>query len=983
MATKSAKVTFVVAGQALPTGQKSTGLNGTVKAAVRVARRRGDAEVVRIDADAGDDIVLLHIANGPMLYLHPDHARELLRAQAGAVSQASRGATALPPVDADVLVPAQLGWRGLDDGTGQVTRGRITDWIGDVPVDAFEVVTGLFKDKAAKMVGAAVTKKVDGQVDAGVYRLSASALIRLKGSGEKLANVPAAPNEADPLLVFVHGTFVDTSSTFGKLWAQHPTRIQELFSSYGGRVYALDHETVGVSPFGNALTLVRALPKGAHLHLVTHSRGGIVAEALARICGGQGLADQDLDLFKGADYKQHRDELDELAREISKRKIKVDRLVRIACPARGTLLASRRLDAYLSVLKWGLEITGTPVLPELVGFLAEVARRRTDPAELPGLEAMMPDRPIAKWLNAPADAVSGQLRVVAGDIEGDSLLSWLKTLLSDAFYWTDNDLVVQTRSMYGGTPRADGAASFALDRGGKVSHFNYFANERTVDLITRALLDEQPDQFRPIGPLSWAGEDPSGTRAARAALRSRAGNVAERPAVFVLPGILGSHLKVNGKRVYLSARFLNNLDELKWESAGSSRVAADGPVGMSYDDFIDHLAESHEVIPFSFDWRRPIEDEARRLADEVDKALAVRAATQQPVRFVAHSMGGLLVRTMRLERPKTWANCMARAGARFLMLGTPNGGSFAPMQVLSGDDTFGNLFTMFGSLFDAGGARQIVAGMPGLLQLQAGLVDQKLGLGTEAGWRAYETADLEPIRRRIEEGSFWHHDPLQLQALRWGVPSQGVLDQAVKLRQRLDKQRDEFAADATNVLLVVGKAKATPTGVNILKDEGVVYLDTPDGDGRVTLDNAMLPGVKTWQVDVVHGDLAAAKRAFDAYVELLVSGDTTKLPSVASSRAARGAAAEPTAAALMPSRPARALRSATPPALMSEVLAAPPEVEPEALPGAGRLNVRVVNGNLKFVRPPLLLGHYRSFKLTGTEWVIDQLLEIGRASWRE
>ncbi len=105
MATESGKATLVVAGQALPTGQKSTTLNGTVKAAVRVARRRSDAEVVRIDAEPDDDIVLLHIANGPRLYLHPEDARELLRAQAGTVPQASRcawrtgprpGATAAP-----------------------------------------------------------------------------------------------------------------------------------------------------------------------------------------------------------------------------------------------------------------------------------------------------------------------------------------------------------------------------------------------------------------------------------------------------------------------------------------------------------------------------------------------------------------------------------------------------------------------------------------------------------------------------------------------------------------------------------------------------------------------------------------------------------------------------------------------------------------------------------------------------------------------
>ena len=53
-------------------------------------------------------------------------------------------------------------------------------------------------------------------------------------------------------------------------------------------------------------------------------------------------------------------------------------------------------------------------------------------------------------------------------------------------------------------------------------------------------------------------------------------------------------------------------------------------------------------------------------------------------------MGGLVARTMQLERPEVWKRMMAHAGARLLMLGTPNGGSWAPMQVLSGDDTFGN-----------------------------------------------------------------------------------------------------------------------------------------------------------------------------------------------------------------------------------------------------------------------------------------------------
>ena len=38
------------------------------------------------------------------------------------------------------------------------------------------------------------------------------------------------------------------------------------------------------------------------------------------------------------------------------------------------------------------------------------------------------------------------------------------------------------------------------------------------------------------------------------------------------------------------------------------------------------------------------------------------------------------------------------------------------------------------------------------------------------------------------------------------------------------------------------------------------------------------------------------------------------------------------------------------------------------------LSITVVNGNLRFIRQPLLLGHYRSMVLTGTESIMDELL---------
>src|SRR5215468_820952 len=200
--------------------------------------------------------------------------------------------------------------------------------------------------------------------------------------------------------------------------------------------------------------------------------------------------------------------------------------------------------------------------------------------------------------------------------------------------------------------------------------------------------------------------------------------------------------------------------------------------------------------------------------------------------------------------------------------------------MLSGDDTCGNMLTFVGCLFDDLDTRQTIAEMPGLLQLQAGLLDPSLGLDKTAGWQRLADADLKNVRERLTERTWWHKDALQLAPYKWGVPPQEMLDQAVNLRQRLDAQRQKLGADATKILMVVGKARLTPAGIRVTND-GVEYLDAlEDGDGYVTLDCARLPGVRTWTVDVAHGSLADTKEAFEGYGELLTQGDTSKLRAV-------------------------------------------------------------------------------------------------------
>ena len=966
---RPAPVTFLVPGHesggASPVRGASaplvTALGGTIKHSILVSSQRAaSGAAVAVSAVPGEDVVILHIDGGPSLVLHPENARDLLRSQGSD-----------EPVRAErrrrdeVPVPARLNWRGLEDaaaGAG-ATRG----FLGTVVLKAVDVVTGLSTADVATLTIAGIVKRFDGQVKPGVYQLNPD-VIASPLAEKPLATLPTAASGATSL-VLIHGTFSNTAGSFGRLWSHHPDRVQALFSTYGNRVFALDHPTLSVSPIANAITLASAVPPRSRLHLLTHSRGGLVAEVLARVCGD---ASDTFEAFSAADKRQLR----ELTRLVSGKGITVERLVRVACPARGTLLASGRLDAYLSVVKWATELAGIPAAPHFVDLLAEIARRRTDPEELPGLAAQIPDSPLVQWLHSSGRALPGDLRVVAGDIDGDSVTSWVKTLLADAFFWTDNDLVVQTRSMYGGAPRNE--ATFLLDEGGRVSHFNYFANDHTAGAIVNALVQDHPAAFAGIGPLSWSGASASGTRGARPA--SSASSLASRPAVILVPGIFGSHLSVGSRRVWLDSNASGEPAELEYRR--SDRAVPDGLLGV-YQGLAAALATGHEVVELAYDWRRPIEDGAARLADAVKDALDRRAKTGTPVRIVAHSSGGLLVRAMQWVSAATWRRFANAAGSRVLLLGPPNGGMWTPMQLLTGDDTLGNLLTSLARPFATAEVRRLFAGFPGLLQLQADLTAPHGGqtgvrrgsdpgltpLGKTATWKRLAAADARAL-----QSSPWHALPLQNDVNRWGIPPQPVLDAAVKFRRRLDRQRrSDLGGPPDLLVMVTGKAPLTTDGFDAgpRGEQGLVYLEAQEGgDGRVPLHRARLEGLPAWSADADHIGLVSRDLFFEAYLELLEKGTTALLPQ--QSAGAEDGAAVP--AAIVRARVSRSAVSSAPPGRQAEALLVPTEERPSAALAIPALRITVINGDLTFVAEPLMLGHYRASKLTGTERVMNRLI---------
>jgi tetratricopeptide (TPR) repeat protein len=501
---------------------------GRIKASVRVGALRGKGEPVRLEATPGVDVVRLHLEGGPVLRLHPQTALELLQGPEAAEPKRGRGRSGAAAAR-EVRVGGELPWVGTTAAAAAgATRGR--GLLQRARVAFIDILTGKLVDKAADFVAGQVTRAVDNQVRAGVYRLPRHGrLERMKDQpGQRVERIEPRPGNA-PILVLLHGTFVETTSTFGKLWERWPSQVQALFEHYGGAVYALDHETLGKSPFANAQVLADALPEGARLHLLSHSRGGLVGEVLARLAATPSLTERDFAFFTG----EHRYQAEEMRRvHATLRGAQVERFVRVACPTRGTLLAGKRLDLYLSVLEWLLRKTGVEPLAELVSFLDAVAERRTDPALIPGIEAMMPDSALVRWLEAAPTPIASELRVIAGDLKADSIAGFFKTVFANAFYGTDNDIVVHTSSMYGGSPRV-GGASYLLHRSGEAWHFSYFANPLTVRATVDGLTLPAPGQFRPTGPLSWGGVSAEGFRG-RAA-RTAGGALARATAGAVAP----------------------------------------------------------------------------------------------------------------------------------------------------------------------------------------------------------------------------------------------------------------------------------------------------------------------------------------------------------------------------------------------------------------------------------------------------------------
>ena len=749
----------------------------------------------------------------------------------------------------------------------------------------------------------------------GLYRLNRQGVLGDAVTGE-------LTRRDDPYLLLLHGTFSSTAASFHHLLASR--EWADLWSAYDGRILGFDHRSLSRSPADNALELISHLPQGATVHLLSHSRGGLVGELLCL----DAVTAEDLAYFEKAGRNDDIATLRKLSEQLVARKLDVRRFVRVACPARGTLLASQRLDLYLSVM---LNLIGLiPALADSViydfakGTILTLIKKRADAGALPGLEAMIPGSPLVGMLNRAGRKSSADLAVVAGDIvAGGGVWNTLMTWASDAFYWQDNDLVVNTRAMYGGLERTSNAVYYTRSAP-DMNHLNYFGNDESRAMIYRWLTHkagEAPEEFHLLAQVRE-----------RARARTRAALPADAPVVILIPGVFASHLKAGSQRIWIDLESLaaGKLDRLALDKAGGKRQAAvkpDGIVEEDYADLIDALSARFQVMPFAYDWRKSLSSEVEDLAATVEKALG----GNRKVYLLAHSSGGLLARALMVYHSATWDKLCQRGG-RLVMLGTPNHGAYAALELLSGQAELMRMLDLLDSKRDLDEICRQFRRYPGLIEL--------LPQGRD-DWKNDFLATLAPEERASFEQ---------------------LLAEAAQVWEKLNG-----AVDPAHMCCVAGSASSTAGGVKKGEGKTLLFLDSKAGDGFVTAELGQLADVPAWYMDAAHGDLVNRPEHFRALMELLADGKTAGLKQ---ERPAPVESAEPAS---------RRVRLVLYPNKQEFIAAAMGGTVPKpapAAPGAAvTLTVSVLHASLEHASFPLAIGHYDGDMIVGAEAVLDGKLD--------
>lgn len=513
----------------------------------------------------------------------------------------------------------------------------------------FRRITGTKIPKFDDFIGK-IAKKFDEKIvpDPGLYTIDKNFNL------SKATEIKATDKR---YLLFIHGTASTTLGSFESIIKFDDNGLWNAINKvYGNRILALEHHTISESPVTNAIEVLKALPEGSKIDIISSSRGGIISDLLAR-CNMvvnkyenfYGFTEDEIDIlrkdikvwegrFKYTDPSP--DLIAELNKEAAEKKIFVEKVIRVASPAKGTTLISERLDHFLNGVLWCVgKAFGDKVNPiylALKELIVQVISNRKNAEQMPGLNAMIPDSPIQRLLNNPSRSVTGDLLVVEGDAEiGGTIKHSILVILSNLFYWKANDFVVNTDSMRYGVQRS-GKNLFILSKDNQTHHFSYFKNTNTQVAIKNAVLWDNEDIPKGFNEIPKTEVDRGITRILDFTPLYPPVVSGKKPLVIILPGNLASHLYTKDNEIVwtdLGALLKGNLTKFYTDYTLESKAI----FKSFYGSLTDKLKENgYDVLIMPYDWRQSVSAGGEKLKDILEEYLEYGF----PVKILAHSMGG-------------------------------------------------------------------------------------------------------------------------------------------------------------------------------------------------------------------------------------------------------------------------------------------------------------------------------------------------------
>ncbi len=688
-------------------------------------------------------------------------------------------------------------------------------------------------------------------------------------------------------LLFLHGTASSTNGSFEDLCKPLDSKKDTwdyITKTYGKNILALQHESLTKTPLENVLDLVKALPADATFDIISQSRGGLVGEVFSRFCSGigdnKGFTPAEINVLRNeypSDFFEvYQRQINEISSIVKAKKFKIRRFIRSACPAHGTTLASSRLDTLVNVLVNGFGyITGWEDTKEFIALkklAAAVVDCKNQVDILPGLEAMNPSSPFIKVLNNPnigpdAYLIDNSLSIISGNAKASFSLKGLLIIVSKLFYKHKNDLIVDTASMYLGTRRGNGTdkklVQFCFDEGKEVNHFNYFKNGSKTNMdLQEALKTEWGKPIAGFEEVKDSAINDMNRIVVLGALGAEIGEYSanevsgKKPIVIIIPGIMGSNLSVGNNLTWLSYMKVVKGDLSKL-AISAPNVSANSVIATSYKKLGTYLNSTYDVITFPFDWRKQLNTLTKDFAKKIEELLAYR----QPIKIIAHSMGGVLVRDFMVTQTATWNTLNDSSSFKLLFLGSPLGGSFRIPAVLFGQDDIIDKLSKLDFKHNKKELLDIFTKFPGILSL--------LPLSTDT---ANDFAKLETWKTLAAGDSSWP------------MPTQDDLNNFAAYRDGI--LNANTSVNFKNAIYIAGKDKSTPCGYDIKETRNakeLVFLKTGEGDQSVTWETGipkkMIESNTVYYVNVSHGALANEPKLFSAFTELLEKGSTRLLSS--------------------------------------------------------------------------------------------------------